>query len=71
MKNHGIIGFFIKVNWRVGWLKQQAEAKRKELEALEKERVAYAQVGQFFIVFSFPLNLFMYINEFNLEKEYL
>jgi len=33
-----------QVNWRVGWLKQQAEAKRKELEALEKERVAYAQV---------------------------
>ncbi len=70
MKNHGIIGFFIKVNWRVGWLKQQAEAKRKELEALEKERVAYAQV-QFFIVFSFPLNLFMCRNDFNLEKEYL
>ncbi len=62
------MAFFIKVNWRVGWLKQQAEAKRKELEALEKERVAYAQVQ--FIVFSFPLNLFMYINEFNLEKEY-
>ena len=33
-----------KVNWRVGWLKQEAEAKRKEKEALEKERIAYAQV---------------------------
>jgi len=33
-----------QVNWRVGWLKQEAEARRKEEEALEKERVAYAQV---------------------------
>jgi len=33
-----------QVNWRVGWLKQEAEAKRKEKEALEKERIAYAQV---------------------------
>eukprot|EP00088_Acartia_fossae_P052399 TRINITY_DN5917_c0_g1_i4.p1 TRINITY_DN5917_c0_g1~~TRINITY_DN5917_c0_g1_i4.p1 ORF type:complete len:773 (-),score=302.98 TRINITY_DN5917_c0_g1_i4:60-2378(-) len=33
-----------QVNWRVGWLRQEAEAKRKEEEALERERVAYSQI---------------------------
>lgn len=41
-----------QVHWRVGWLKQEAEAKRKEQEALERERVAYAQVQHTFLIFN-------------------
>jgi len=33
-----------QVNWRVGWLKQEEALRRKQQEALEKERISYAQI---------------------------
>ncbi|XP_023330282.1 splicing factor 3A subunit 1-like isoform X2 [Eurytemora carolleeae] len=33
-----------QVNWRVAWQRQEEAAKRKQEEALERERVAYAQI---------------------------
>lgn len=33
-----------QVNWRVAWLQQEEAARRRQEEALERERISYAQV---------------------------
>jgi hypothetical protein len=40
-----IICIIVKVNWRVAWLQQEEAARRRQEEALERERISYAQVS--------------------------